>query len=86
MPQLRRPIRVFRLSSSKLSQLCTEERSPAVAGLIQIDGEIAAEAALGVRALERPGAVAVDDRWHIGSDQEEGVCLDDDRAHIWSKA
>jgi len=41
---------------------------PAVAAMIQIDGEVAAEAALGVRALSQPALVTVDDRWHIGSD------------------
>ena len=41
---------------------------PAVAGLIQIDGKMAAEAALGVRALGHSEAVTVHDRWHIGSD------------------
>jgi len=41
---------------------------PAVAALIQIDGKIAAEAALGVRALGHPEVVTVNDRWHIGSD------------------
>lgn len=41
---------------------------PAVAALIQIDGKIAAEAALGVRALGHPEIVTVNDRWHIGSD------------------
>ena len=41
---------------------------PAVAALIQIDGKIAAEAALGVRALGHPETVTVNDRWHIGSD------------------
>ena len=41
---------------------------PAVATLVQIDGKIAAEAALGLRALGQPDKVTVDDRWHIGSD------------------
>ena len=41
---------------------------PAVAALIQIDGKIAAEAALGVRALGRSEGVTTADRWHIGSD------------------
>ena len=40
---------------------------PAVATLIQIDGKVAAEAALGVRALGRTEPVTIDDRWHIGS-------------------
>jgi D-alanyl-D-alanine carboxypeptidase len=45
-----------------------KDHLPAVAALIQIDGKIAAEAALGVRALGHPETVAVNDRWHIGSD------------------
>jgi CubicO group peptidase (beta-lactamase class C family) len=46
-----------------------EERDlPAVAALIQIDGKIEAEAAVGVRAAGHPDAVTIDDRWHIGSD------------------
>ena len=45
-----------------------KDHLPAVAALIQIDGRIEAEAALGVRALGQPEPVTVDDRWHIGSD------------------
>jgi CubicO group peptidase (beta-lactamase class C family) len=45
-----------------------KDHLPAVAALIQIDGKIAAEAALGVRALGHPETVTVNDRWHIGSD------------------
>jgi D-alanyl-D-alanine carboxypeptidase len=45
-----------------------KDHLPAVAGLIQIDGTIVAEAALGDRALGHPEPVTVDDRWHIGSD------------------
>jgi CubicO group peptidase (beta-lactamase class C family) len=45
-----------------------EAHLPAVAALIQIDGKIAAEAALGVRALGRSEGVTTADRWHIGSD------------------
>lgn len=41
---------------------------PGLAALIQIDGRIAAEAAIGVRALGHPEAVSIDDRWHLGSD------------------
>lgn len=41
---------------------------PAVAALIQVDGSIAAQAALGVRALGHPEPVTIGDRWHIGSD------------------
>jgi len=45
-----------------------KDHLPAIAALIQIDGKIAAEAAIGERALGRPEHVTVDDRWHIGSD------------------
>jgi CubicO group peptidase (beta-lactamase class C family) len=45
-----------------------EAHLPAVAALIQIEGKIAAEAALGVRALGRSEGVTTADRWHIGSD------------------
>ena len=41
---------------------------PGMAALIQIDGHIAAKAAVGVRALGHPEPVTIDDRWHIGSD------------------
>ena len=45
-----------------------KDHLPAVAAVIQIDGKIAAEAAVGVRALGHPEAVTTNDRWHIGSD------------------
>lgn len=55
-----------------LEQTLTATRAkaqlPAVAALIQIDGRIEAEAALGVRALGHPEPVTRGDRWHIGSD------------------
>ena len=41
---------------------------PAVAALVQIDGKLAAEAAVGVRAVGHPDPVTINDRWHIGSD------------------
>ncbi len=41
---------------------------PAVAAVVQIDGKLEAEAALGLRALGHPDAVTINDRWHIGSD------------------
>jgi CubicO group peptidase (beta-lactamase class C family) len=47
-----------------------KDRLPAVAALIQVDGRIAAEAALGVRALGHPERVTINDRWHIGSDSK----------------
>ncbi len=45
-----------------------QHQLPAVAALIQIDGKIAAEAALGARAQGHAEAVTTSDRWHIGSD------------------
>jgi CubicO group peptidase (beta-lactamase class C family) len=45
-----------------------KDNLPAVAALIQVDGKIEAEAALGVRALGHPEPITVEDRWHIGSD------------------
>lgn len=41
---------------------------PAIAALVQIDGQIAAEAAVGVRALGHSDPVTTADRWHLGSD------------------
>ncbi|MBY0421660.1 MAG: beta-lactamase family protein, partial [Parvularculaceae bacterium] len=45
-----------------------KNKLPAVAALVQIDGKIEAEAALGVRALGHPEPATTKDRWHIGSD------------------
>ena len=45
-----------------------KDHLPAVAALVQIDGKLAAEAALGLRALGQPETVTTNDRWHIGSD------------------
>lgn len=41
---------------------------PAVAGLLQIDGKIVAETAIGVRAAGSPQTVTTSDLWHLGSD------------------
>ena len=41
---------------------------PAVAGLLQIDGKVVAESAIGVRALGHPQSVTTNDIWHLGSD------------------
>jgi len=51
-----------------LAAVRDQAQLPAVAALIQIDGKVAAEAALGVRALGHPEPVTLGDRWHIGSD------------------
>ena len=45
-----------------------KDKLPAAAALIQIDGKIAAEAAIGVRAIGHPKSVTTRDRWHLGSD------------------
>lgn len=45
-----------------------KDKLPAAAALIQIDGKIAAEAAIGVRALGHKQGATTSDRWHIGSD------------------
>ncbi|MEQ1865465.1 MAG: serine hydrolase domain-containing protein, partial [Micropepsaceae bacterium] len=45
-----------------------KDHLPAVAALVQINGKIEAEAALGLRALGHPDPVTTADRWHIGSD------------------
>ena len=41
---------------------------PGVAALVQVDGHVIAEVALGVRAQGQNVAVTPSDRWHIGSD------------------
>jgi len=51
-----------------LGWLRNRDHDPSIAALIQIDGKVAAEAAIGSRALGHPESVTVDNRWHIGSD------------------
>jgi CubicO group peptidase (beta-lactamase class C family) len=41
---------------------------PAVAALVQIDGKLEAQAAVGVRAVESSKPVTLQDLWHLGSD------------------
>src|SRR5689334_7928638 len=41
---------------------------PAVAGLLQIDGKVAANTAIGVRAEGHSQTVTTNDLWHLGSD------------------
>lgn len=53
---------------STLAAARAKDRLPAVAAVIQINGKVEAEAALGARALGRPESVTPNDRWHIGSD------------------
>jgi CubicO group peptidase (beta-lactamase class C family) len=42
-------------------------QAPAVAALVQKDGEVVAEVAVGLRAEGHPEMVTTHDRWHIGS-------------------
>jgi CubicO group peptidase (beta-lactamase class C family) len=51
-----------------LAWLRNRDHDPALAALVQIDGHVAAEAAIGTRAVGHPQSVTLDDRWHIGSD------------------
>jgi D-alanyl-D-alanine carboxypeptidase len=51
-----------------LAAVREKDHLPAVAALVQIDGKLGAEAALGVRALGHSEPVTTSDRWHIGSD------------------
>jgi CubicO group peptidase (beta-lactamase class C family) len=41
---------------------------PAIAALLQINGKVVAQSAVGIRAEGHPEAVSVNDLWHIGSD------------------
>jgi CubicO group peptidase (beta-lactamase class C family) len=54
--------------STTLAAARDKAHLPAVAALIQIDGKIEADAALGVRELGHPEPAGLDDRWHLGSD------------------
>jgi D-alanyl-D-alanine carboxypeptidase len=53
-----------------LQETLAGKHLPALAALIQINGKIAAEAAVGLRAEGHAEAVTVNDRWHIGSDSK----------------
>jgi CubicO group peptidase (beta-lactamase class C family) len=44
-----------------------QAQAPAVAALVQKDGEVVAEVAVGLRAEGHPELVTTHDRWHIGS-------------------
>ena len=50
-----------------LGWIQNRDHDPAIATLIEIDGNVAAQAVVGNRALGHPELVTVDDRWHIGS-------------------
>jgi CubicO group peptidase (beta-lactamase class C family) len=51
-----------------LGWLQDQDHNPAIAALVEIDGRVVADAAIGRRALGHPQLVTADDRWHIGSD------------------
>ena len=51
-----------------LAAVREKDHLPAVAALVQIDGKLEGEAALGLRALGHPEKATTNDRWHIGSD------------------
>lgn len=51
-----------------LAAVQQKDQLPAAAALVQINGKIEAEAAVGVRALGHAELATTNDRWHIGSD------------------
>lgn len=51
-----------------LNDARTRANLPAVAALVQIDGKVEAESAVGVRAAGHPEPVTRQDLWHLGSD------------------
>jgi CubicO group peptidase (beta-lactamase class C family) len=53
---------------STLTDVRTRAGLPAVAVLVQIDGKIEAQSAIGVRAMGRNSGVTLKDSWHLGSD------------------
>jgi CubicO group peptidase (beta-lactamase class C family) len=65
------PVRADDLQTFLESTLTTAREAhglPGVAALVQIDGKIAAEGAVGARAEGHPEPVTTGDLWHIGSD------------------
>ncbi len=57
-----------KLLEQTLAAARDKDQLPGVAAIVQINGKIEAEAALGVRALGHPEPVTTNDHWHIGSD------------------
>jgi CubicO group peptidase (beta-lactamase class C family) len=53
-----------------LTDARTRAELPAVAALVQVDGRIEAESAVGVRAAGHPEPVTRQDLWHLGSDSK----------------
>ena len=50
-----------------LNDVRTRANLPAIAALVQIDGQVAAKSAVGVRAVGHPEPVTTQDLWHLGS-------------------
>ena len=50
-----------------LNDARTRANLPAIAALVQIDGQVAAKSAVGVRAVGHPEPVTTQDLWHLGS-------------------
>ena len=51
-----------------LSDVRTRTGLPAAAALVQVNGKVEAEVAIGERAMGHPAAVTTKDLWHLGSD------------------
>src|SRR3954470_22056962 len=51
-----------------LNDARTRANLPAVAALVQIDGKIEAQSAVGARAVDHGEPVTNQDLWHLGSD------------------
>jgi D-alanyl-D-alanine carboxypeptidase len=64
----REPLPLQTFLEQTLATARSKDKLPAAAALIQIDGQIVAEAAVGVRAIGQPERVTTHDRWHLGSD------------------
>lgn len=56
------------LLDEAIAWLRNRDHNPAIAALVQIKGEVAAESVVGNRAVGHPELATIDDRWHIGSD------------------
>jgi CubicO group peptidase (beta-lactamase class C family) len=67
-PSARADAELQKFLEQTLTAARDKDQLPAVAAIVQINGKIEAEAALGVRALGHPDPVTTNDCWHIGSD------------------
>ncbi len=52
----------------RLTDVRTRADLPAIAAVVQINGRVEAQAAIGVRAVGHPQQVTLQDLWHLGSD------------------